>query len=259
MFGLSTVISKLNTIVTAIATATGMTITPTTLSNANDTVAAGFYEATTLHAVDADLAAANIKNGVVIFGITGTYDYEATNPVIAARMKTGDIAFVNGSKITGSGTKTLSTANDTVSAGYYAATTLSAVDTDLAAGNIATGITIFGIAGSYDTEAGTPVAAGEMKTGQIAFVNGSKITGTGTKTLSAANDTVAAGYYAVTTLHAVDTDLATGNIKAGMAIFGIAGKTEVVDTTEATNGAAAANITTGKFAWVNGVRIEGVA
>lgn len=79
------------------------------------------------------------------------------------------------------------------------------------------------------------------------------------QTLSSANDTVDAGYYAATTLSTVDADLATANIKAGVTIFGVAGKTEVVDTTEGAGGAAAANITTGKFAWVNGVRIEGVA
>jgi hypothetical protein len=36
-----------------------------------------------------------------------------------------------------------------LSAGYYAATTLNAVDSDLAAGNIKSGINVFGIAGSY--------------------------------------------------------------------------------------------------------------
>ena len=121
---------------------------PQTLAPANDTVTAGYYAATTLHAVDADLAVGNIKTGVVVFGFTGTYDVEVTNPVAAGRMKTGDVAFVNGTKITGSGTKTLDPANDTVTAGYYAATTLHAVDTDLIAGNIKSGVTIFGIAGA---------------------------------------------------------------------------------------------------------------
>ncbi len=78
-----------------------------------------------------------------------------------------------------------------------------------------------------------------------------------TRTLSAANDTVTAGYYAATTLHAVDADLATGNIKAGITIFGIAGTTSVVDT--ASGDAVAADIATGKKAWVNGVEITGVA
>ena len=38
----------------------------------NETVNAGIYAATTLHAVDPDLAAYNIKSGVNIFGFTGT-------------------------------------------------------------------------------------------------------------------------------------------------------------------------------------------
>lgn len=45
-------------------------------------------------------------------------------------------------------TQTLSAANETVSAGYYDATTLSAVDADLTAANIVSGTTIFGVAGS---------------------------------------------------------------------------------------------------------------
>jgi hypothetical protein len=78
------------------------------------------------------------------------------------------------------------------------------------------------------------------------------------QSLNPANDTVTAGYYAATTLHAVDADLATGNIRAGVTIFGISGKVEVVDTTEAVNGAVAADIALGKKAWVNGVEITGV-
>jgi hypothetical protein len=51
-------------------------------------------------------------------------------------------------------TRTLSPANDTVAAGYYAATTLAEVDTDLAAANIVSGTTIFGVAGSASAGAG---------------------------------------------------------------------------------------------------------
>ncbi|MFA5779928.1 MAG: DUF1566 domain-containing protein [Elusimicrobiota bacterium] len=50
-------------------------------------------------------------------------------------------------------TQTLSAANETVSAGYYAATTLSAVDADLAVGNIKTGVNIFGKAGTLTSGA----------------------------------------------------------------------------------------------------------
>jgi len=79
------------------------------------------------------------------------------------------------------------------------------------------------------------------------------------KTLSPLSLVVAEGYYAATTLDTVDADLVTGNIKSGATIFGVAGKAQVVDTTEAGNPAAAANITTGKIAFVNGVKITGIA
>jgi hypothetical protein len=46
-------------------------------------------------------------------------------------------------------TRTLSAATTTINSGYYAATTLNGIDADLAAGNIMTGVNIFGIAGSY--------------------------------------------------------------------------------------------------------------
>ena len=41
-------------------------------SSYTDTIAAGYYSATTLHGEDGDLTAGNIKTGVTIFGITGT-------------------------------------------------------------------------------------------------------------------------------------------------------------------------------------------
>lgn len=43
-----------------------------TISAASEAVAKGFYNATTLSAVDADLAPANIKEDITIFGKTGT-------------------------------------------------------------------------------------------------------------------------------------------------------------------------------------------
>ena len=77
------------------------------------------------------------------------------------------------------------------------------------------------------------------------------------KTLSVANDTVAAGIYAATTLHEVDADLVSANIKAGKTIFGIAGAANVVDTTEVDNAAAEGDIANGKIAFVNGAKITG--
>lgn len=48
------------------------TLATRTLNPANETVLDGYYEATTLSAVDADLAVGNIKQGTTIFGFAGT-------------------------------------------------------------------------------------------------------------------------------------------------------------------------------------------
>ncbi len=123
-------------------------------------------------------------------------------------------------------TRTLNAANETVDAGYYAATTLSAVDGDLASGNIRATITIFGFAGSNDVRdiSDADLVVAEAPTGKFFYaVSGGRKTGSGTKTLNPANETVAAGYYAATTLSAVDGDLAVGNIKSGITIFGFLG------------------------------------
>jgi len=203
------------------------TLSTKALSADSTTVEAGNYAATTLNTVDPDLATGNIKKDATIFGVAGKTQVvdttEVTNPVVEGRMKTGDVAFVNGNKITGTGTKELSAADDSVAEGYYAATTLNAVDPDLVEGNIKSGVDIFGKTGTFPSD-GTAVA-GEVKTGSTFYTTSdTKLTGNGTKTLSSGNDTVAEGYYAATTLSAVDTDLAAGNIKNAIDIFGVMGE-----------------------------------
>lgn len=76
-------------------------VTLKTLDPASKAVAEGYYAATNLDTIDVDLAAANIKTGAVVFGITGTYDTEAIQPAAAADIVLNKIAFVNGAKITG--------------------------------------------------------------------------------------------------------------------------------------------------------------
>lgn len=81
----------------SVTTKAAATITPGT---SNQTIAAGTYltGAQTISG-DADLTAANIKKGVQIFGVTGTYTSDAT--AAAADIASGKTAYVNGSKITG--------------------------------------------------------------------------------------------------------------------------------------------------------------
>lgn len=63
---------KLDAIIAAINAAASIVINKATLSSASETVAAGYYDATTLSAVDAELVTGNIKSGITIFGIAGT-------------------------------------------------------------------------------------------------------------------------------------------------------------------------------------------
>ena len=244
-------------------------LTTKTLSEATTTVEAGYYDATTLNAVDPDLATGNIKKDVNIFGVAGDPNVVNTSSgdAAAGEILNSKKAWVDGSEVTGSlicppaptgdaatgdvlsgktfsnssgtgltgtmtnngggGTITPGTSDQTVDAGYWSSANTVSGDADLVTGNIRAGTTIFGVTGKTEvvdtTEATNPVVAGRMKTGDVAFVNGSKVTGTGTKTLSAASDTVAEGYYAATTLSEVDTDLVAGNIKCGKTIFGVTG------------------------------------
>jgi len=137
-------------------------------------------------------------------------------------------------------------ATQTISAGYHDGNGKVSGDANLVTGNIKAGTTIFGVTGKtevVDTSAGN-AGAGDLLSGKKAYVAGAEVTGTlQARTLSAATDTVEAGNYSAITLSAVDTDLATSNIRAGMSIFGVTGKAEVVDTSS--GNATAINLTRG--------------
>ncbi len=129
-------------------------------------------------------------------------------------------------------TQTVSDATVSQPAGIYSVFNLSAVDTDLAAGNIKSGATIFGVSGKstvVDTAGGT-AAAGDVLSGKTAYVNGNRVTGSvaagenvtganGSKTITIPNGL----YSGSTTATAGDTNLVAGNIKSGVSIFGTAG------------------------------------
>ena len=86
------------TLTASVTTKGAATITPGT---SNQTIASGTYlTGTQTIAGDADLTAANIKNGVQIFGVTGSYTSDAT--ASAADIVSGKTGYVAGNKITGS-------------------------------------------------------------------------------------------------------------------------------------------------------------
>ena len=238
------------------------TMATRTLSAASATVTAGYYAATTLTAVDADLAAANIRYSTVVFGQTGTLR-PALGDATAAQVLTGRTFTTNNSaQLTGTMANQAArgfmpgTANVTIPAGYYSGSGVVTGDADLVTANIRAGVNLFGVTGTpavVNTASGTAVA-GDLLSGETAYVNGSLVTGTMvTRTLSAASATVTAGYYAATTLTAVDADLAATNIRSGTIIFGQTGTLR-----PALGDATAAQVLTGRtFTTNNSAQLTG--
>ncbi len=134
------------------------TYTPGT---SNQTISAGQYlsGAQTISG-DADLVTGNIKSGANIFGVAGKASVVDTSDAnaVAGNMLSGKTAYVNGSKITGTiaskgaQTYTPGTSNQTIAAGQYlsGAQTIAG-DADLVAGNIKSGVNIFGVLGTLGT------------------------------------------------------------------------------------------------------------
>lgn len=86
------------TLTANVTTKVAATITPSTT---NQTIASGTYlTGTQTIAGDSDLIAANIKTGVSIFNTNGTFTSDAT--ASAADILSGETAYVNGVKVTGS-------------------------------------------------------------------------------------------------------------------------------------------------------------
>lgn len=113
---------------------------------------------------DADFVAENIKNGVDIYGVTGTYDAEVAAPIAAGTVLATKVGFVNGAKITGTMPNNagdvaavsshLGAAGEihiVPAAGYTDGTDDATVitDADFIAANIKSGVTIFGLLGTY--------------------------------------------------------------------------------------------------------------
>jgi hypothetical protein len=236
----------------------------------------GVYTGRAATAADPNLATSNVRGGVNIFGVAGkteVVDTTSATAAVAADVASGKQAFVNGNVVNGSA---LAGANVTggnalltfaIPNGIYTGRTATAADTNLVTGNVRAGVNIFGVAGKtevVDTTLGaTAAVAGNLATGKQAFVNGSIVSGSAA---AGANVTggnalltfaIPNGIYAGRTATAADTNLVTGNIRAGVNIFGVAGKTEVVDTTLGGTAATAGQLANGKQAFVNGALVTG--
>ena len=125
-----------------------------------------------------------------LFGVNGTFTSDAN--AVAGNILSGNTAYVNGSKVTGTipskgaTTYTPGTSNQTINSGQYLSGTQTiAGSANLVAANIKSGVNIFGVNGTYTSDANA--GAAQLLSGKTAYVNGSKITGT---MLNNANKTV---------------------------------------------------------------------
>jgi len=240
-----------------------------TLSPDSVDVLAGYYAATTLTAVDADLASTNIRGGVSLFGVPGDANVAntASGTATAGDILSGKIGWVDGASVTG----TL-TAGDNVTAvggspsasipdGVYSGKTASFSDADLVAGNIASGLALFGVTGTAVLRSGNAVV-GEVFTGKT-FSNAGATGLTGTMpdrgavsiTPGTDNQAIAAGYHNGAGSVAGDADLVSGNIRSGVNLFGVDGNSNVVDTSAGT--AASNTVAVNTMVWVNGALVTG--
>lgn len=103
---------------------------------------------------------------------------------VAGDILSGKTAYVDGVKVTGNiaskaaQTYIPGTSNQTIAAGQYLSDTQTiAGDADLVAANIVTGKNIFNVAGTFSKESSQPIAAANVLSGKIGFVNGTKVTG----------------------------------------------------------------------------------
>uniref|UniRef100_UPI003FF09EF0 hypothetical protein n=1 Tax=Megasphaera elsdenii TaxID=907 RepID=UPI003FF09EF0 len=124
-----------------------------------------------------------------------------------------------------------------------------------------------GTAVFYDTT-GATAASGDILTGKSAFIGNGFVAGSMSNngavsgSISKVDGTytiIPAGFHngkgAVRISSEEQAKLVSGNIKAGVTILGVSGKSSVVDTGDAT--AAAGTLISGKTAYVNGTKVTG--
>ena len=171
-----------NVVTGTIGSQSAKTITPTTTNQT--AVASGLYTTGTVTVKgDSNLVASNIKSGVSIFGVNGSYEGNGgidTSDATATDTKilSGYTAYVKGSKITGAmpslSAKTIipdTTLQIAAYPGYYTNGIIAVEgDANLVPWNIKNGVSIFGVAGNYEGSDGGSSSGGEDKSADL--ING---------------------------------------------------------------------------------------
>ena len=207
-----------------------------TPGTADVAIAAGYHGGFGKVVGDADLLAGNIRQGANIFGVAGS-SIQASGTAVAGEVLLGK-TFSNGGRGGPTGTMpnngavilTPGTADEAIVAGYHDGNGKVVGDADLTAGNIRQGANIFGVAGSSIEASGDAVAADVLAGKTFSKAGGAGIAGSmtdnGAVTLTpgTASQAILAGYHNGSGTVVGDTDLTAGNIKNGVAIFGVTGE-----------------------------------
>lgn len=228
----------------------------------------GFIQPFPVVSMPEGLEAENIKDGVKIGSVTGTFTHDAT--IKADDMLEGKNGYAQGEKVTGTikskgaQTYTPGTVDQTIAQGFYlsGAQTIKG-DAKLLGENIKANVDIFGTHGTFTGDATatdadilqdvTAYANGEQVTGTIARNAGGTFTPTTVEQSAGVEHKYMEGDIKI----AGDSNLVAGNIKKGVSIFGVTGALDSsgIDTNDAT--ATAGDILSGKTAYVKGSKITG--
>jgi hypothetical protein len=237
-------------------------------------IAAGYHNGLGVVQGDADLIAANLKAGVDIFGVLGSYNPQVASGDVQASEVLEGKTFSNaqGTDFTGTmphqGAQTYvpSAQDQKIVAGYHDGQGVVKGDKNLKASNILKGMELFGIAGEYEPPlppslSGTAVLADVLIGKTFSSSQGLNLEGTmvnqGAKNYlpSKTAQPIAAGYHDGTGVVEGDVNLVSGNVKSGVEIFGVLGDSNVVDTSS--GDAVSGELVSGKKAWVDGVEVTG--
>ena len=207
-----------------------VSITPGTASQA---IVAGYHNGSGSVAGDADLVAGSIKSGISLFGVSGNV-VSASGGATSGQVLSG-ASFSNASGAStgtmpnnGAVTLTPTTTDQAIAAGYHNGSGTCAGDADLVAGNIKSGVNLFGVNGTAIQATGSATAAQVLSGASFSNASGSS---TGTMpnngavsiTPGTSSQAIAAGYHNGSGSVAGDSDLVAGNIKSGVNLLGVTG------------------------------------
>lgn len=233
------------------------------------TISEGYHNGSGTVAGDADLVPGNISSGVAIFGVTGTVIEAVGDAAVGSVLSGATFSNEAASGLTGTmpdnGAVNLTpgTSSQSIAEGYHDGSGTVAGDAELTSGNIKNGVAIFGLTGTV-IEAIGDASTSEVLVGNTfskAGVSGLSGTmpdnGAVYLTPGTAAQAIAEGYHNGFGSVGGDADLAAGNIKSGVEIFGTTGDSNVVNTSS--GDAIAEDILGGRKAWVDGTEITGTA